>query len=391
MTSTFHKPCISKFICLFLLGLYFCSIPQTLFADEMLDTGKSIDELCPHGKCDLAALHIVESRKFSGLAFYYNNVDLFLVDKNHLDFIEVGSKIILKHEQWLAVTGRYNVLLFKASGLEIILNGTNLFLKNEQVFKQSGQFLNIVEKPELLSVAPELDKIRYAHLWLPFSELAKLVEAALVVIQTHVVSSWGLTLILFSLLLKLLLLPVGIMTASLQRQMSKAQSQLAPMLAEIKASYDGEEAHNRLMAAHKEIGVTPFYTLKPMLGSFIQIPVLIAVFNALGEMPQFDGQSFLWIENLAYPDAIGYLPFVIPMFGDTVSLLPFIMAAVTLFSTVTFQNRHASLAEVKRQKRNLYLMTAAFFVLFYPFPAVMVLYWTMNNLLHIIQQEVIKI
>jgi YidC/Oxa1 family membrane protein insertase len=128
-----------------------------------------------------------------------------------------------------------------------------------------------------------------------------------------------------------------------------------------------------------------------MLGSLIQIPILIAVFNALGEMPQLDGQSFLWIENLAYPDAMGHLSFAIPMFGDTISLLPFIMTIVTLYSTIIFQNRHAAEVDVKRQKRNLYLMAAAFFVLFYPFPAVMVLYWVLANILQTIQQQIIKI
>jgi len=72
----------------------------------------------------------------------------------------------------------------------------------------------------------------------------------------------------------------------------------------------------------------------------------------------------LWIDNLAYPDAIGYLLFTTPMLGNTISLLPYIMMAVTLYSTVIFQNRHASEAEMKRQKRNLYLMAAAFL----PFP-----------------------
>jgi YidC/Oxa1 family membrane protein insertase len=217
------------------------------------------------------------------------------------------------------------------------------------------------------------------------------VERSLTSIQANIVSNWGLAVVVFSVLLKIILLPVGVMTVRFQREVSQVQALLAPQLAEIKVNYDGEEAHNRLMAAHKELGVTPFYTLKPMLGSFIQIPILIAVFNALGEMPQFGGQAFLWIENLAYPDVIGTLPLSVPLFGNTLSALPFVMTLVTLFATVIFQNRHAPAKEVKRQKRNLYLMAAVFFVLFYPFPAVMVLYWTLANLLHIVQQQFIKI
>jgi YidC/Oxa1 family membrane protein insertase len=181
------------------------------------------------------------------------------------------------------------------------------------------------------------------------------------------------------------------MTTNFQRKVSQVQSSLAPKLADIKANYDGEEAHNRLMAAHKELGVSPFYTLKPMLGSFIQIPILIATFNALGEMPQFVGQSFLWIKDLAYPDAIMQFSFAVPMFGDSLNLLPFLMTIITIYSTRVFQNKHAPEAEVKRQKRNLYFMAFAFFILFYPFPAVMVLYWALANILQFIQQKYVEI
>ena len=79
------------------------------------------------------------------------------------------------------------------------------------------------------------------------------------------------------------------------------------------------------------------------------------------------------------------------MFGDTINLLQFIMMTVVIYSTIFFQNSHISEAGVRRQKRNLYFMAAAFFILFYPFPAVMVLYWVLANILQTIQQLFIKI
>ena len=128
-----------------------------------------------------------------------------------------------------------------------------------------------------------------------------------------------------------------------------------------------------------------------MLVMFIQIPVWIAVFNALGEMPQLEGVHFLWIESLAHPDAIAALPFVIPFFGSSVNLLPLLMTAVTLASASLFQDRLAPQEELKKQKRNGYLMAFVFLVLFYPFPAAMVLYWTLSNALQIVQQRVIRV
>jgi len=328
---------------------------------------------------------------YYGLASYYNNINYYIVNNNNVHKTIIDKGYVLKKNEWLALVGRLNTLLIKATGLSIHEDMSKLIINNPNVMNKSNTVVKIVGKDELSQVEPILDKIRYFHLWKPLAWLSKVIESSLTAIQANLAVGWGLTIVIFSVLLKILLLPVGVMTVRFQRRVSQIQAQLAPKLADIKANYDGEEAHNLLMAAHKDLGVSPFYTLKPMLGSFIQIPILIAVFNALGEMPQFVGQSFLWIDNLAYPDVIGHLPFAIPMFGDTISLLPFIMTAITIYSTIIFQNRHAHEAEIKRQKRNLYLMAAAFFVLFYPFPAVMVLYWTLANILQTIQQQIIKI
>lgn len=340
---------------------------------------------------EIVAEKIAEPHTFYGLASYYNNVNYFLVNKESIQKLDDDEVFSLGQDQWLAAVGRFDVLLIQAQGLSLGLDGNALVVENSELLNASDASIQIVSKPELAKLAPELDQIRYAHLWQPLAWLSKLVERSLLVIQANIVSNWGIAVVVFAVLLKLILLPASIMTVRFQRKVSQVQATLAPQLAEIKAKYDGEEAHNRLMAAHKTLGVSPFYTLKPMLASLIQIPILIAVFNALGEMPQFNGQSFLWIENLAYPDALATFSVSLPMFGNTLNTLPFVMTLVTVFSTIIFQNRHAREKELKSQKRNLYLMAVAFFVLFYPFPAVMVLYWALANLLQAIQQQLIKI
>ncbi|NQX89816.1 MAG: YidC/Oxa1 family membrane protein insertase, partial [Halioglobus sp.] len=139
------------------------------------------------------------------------------------------------------------------------------------------------------------------------------------------------------------------------------------------------------------LGITTFYVLKPMLAMLIQIPLWIAVFNVLGEMPQLENAGFLWIKSLAYPDSIAMLPFVVPLLGDSISVLPLLMTVVTGVSAMLLQDRLAPEPELRRQKRNLYLMALAFLLLFYPFPAAMVLYWTLSNALQIVQQSVIKV
>lgn len=334
---------------------------------------------------------IKDPHTFYGLASYYNNVEYFVLSDGTLMPITENDSILLEDGQWLAAVGRFSVLLMKAPGTSLNIQNRKLSFADINDIELSTVDLRLLSKRNLLTSSSEFSPLRYSHLWAPLAWAAKAVEASLNSIHSTLQISWGWTLVAFAILLKILLLPVGIMTVRFQRRVSQVQAKLAPVLANIKTKFEGEEAHNHLMAAHAKLGVSPFYTLKPIIGSFIQIPILIAVFNALGEMQQFSGQSFLWINDLAYPDAIINFQIIFPLFGDALNLLPFIMTIVAIFATILFQNRHAPLAEIKRQKRNLYIMAGAFFLLFYPFPAVMVLYWTLANIIQTIQQNVVKI
>lgn len=323
---------------------------------------------------NITDLRVRDEYRFFGLAGYYNAVKIMP--------LETGA--------WLAVTGRFNAVLFNAPDAALRVEGDFIHFSWPA---NTPIILNIVSgnKVEVVAEDPAFNAIRYNHLWNWLAILAKTVEWSLINIQNHVLGSWGGSVLLFAIFIKILLLPVAVITVRSQRQVSRYKAILAPQLVEIKENFDGAEAHERIMGAHKALGITPFYTLKPLLASLIQIPVLVAVFNALGEMPQFNGTPFLWIRNLAYPDAIGELPLSLPMFGDKISLLPVVMAVVTILSTTLFRNPLATAAEVGRQKYGLYFMAIAFFILFYPFPAVMVLYWAFINMLHIVQQWIVRI
>jgi len=61
------------------------------------------------------------------------------------------------------------------------------------------------------------------------------------------------------------------------------------------------------------------------------------------------------------------------------------MSAVSILSAVVQQEPSLNAALQLRQRRNLHLMALAFFLLFYTFPAGMVLYWTANNFWHLLK------
>ena len=131
----------------------------------------------------------------------------------------------------------------------------------------------------------------------------------------------------------------------------------------------------------------PLYTLKSLLGVAIQLPVFVAVFDMLAEDFDLYRVSFLWIADLSQPDHLLPLPFCVPFFGCDLNLLPFLMSLVSLATLLRFRSPVLTPSLERRQRRTLMGMTLAFFLLFYTFPAGMVLYWTSTNAVQLVMQE----
>jgi YidC/Oxa1 family membrane protein insertase len=195
----------------------------------------------------------------------------------------------------------------------------------------------------------------------------------------------GIAIILLSVCVKILMAPLIIIAERWQKQVNRTKTIMQPVLDEINRKSRGEERNRLTLEAYKEHKVHPLYTVKSLFSALIQIPIFFAAYHMLAENPALKGASFLWINNLALPDSLFVLPVSIPFFGSNFNLLPFLMTSFTLLSSWIFFDRSLSAVLLKKQRRNLYLMAAFFFVLFYNFPAGMVLYWTTNNVLALIK------
>jgi YidC/Oxa1 family membrane protein insertase len=332
------------------------------------------------------AAQLREPYDFYGLAAYYNVLSFFSVNDGVVDDVAPGEQVTLSAGQWFAVTGRFNVMVMQWPGAVIEIH-ENSFRIASQPAAGAEATIEVISKSSLRDVDPSLNSLRYAHLGRVFGALAKGVEWTLVAVHDGGIDNWGVVVAIFAVLVKFLLLPLSILVTRVQSNCDRITAELAPHLAEIKKTHDGEEAHLRIMAAHKALGVTPFYTLKPLLATMIQIPLLVAIFNALGKMPQFLGAQFLWISDLAHPDTLAQLPFALPLLGGQFSALPILMTLVSLLSSALLSSAHAGADQAKAAQIQQYAMAAGFLVLFYPFPAVMVLYWTMANVLQLLQQR----
>lgn len=241
-----------------------------------------------------------------------------------------------------------------------------------------------VEWKSLRVVSADLTELLFAALWEPLRWLCLALLFLLGFINSWVGSA-GVAIVLLSLAVKFILYPATHVADRWQAEVNRAQSRLQPRLAEIRRQYRGEEAHRLTLQAYREEGVHPLYTFKSLAGFAIQVPMFIAAFDMLAGNFALDGVGFLWIADLAAPDRLAQLPFTLPFFGAHLNLLPFLMTAVSILSAVVQQEASLNATLQARQRRNLYLMALAFFLLFYTFPAGMVLYWTANNVWHLVK------
>ena len=201
--------------------------------------------------------------------------------------------------------------------------------------------------------------------------------------------SWGLAIIILAVFVRLLMYPLAQRSLKSQQEFMAVQKAMQPELVQIKRNYKGGEQSERILQLYEQHGVSPLAGLKPLLMVLIQIPIFVALFNVLGQVFELRDASFLWIDTLAEPDRLFALGFEIPLLGGYFNLLPVLMAVSTLLM-IGMSSSPTSDGDIKkRQSWPLLLMTLGFFVLFYPFPAGMVLYWTMANVLHLVQQWVV--
>ena len=132
------------------------------------------------------------------------------------------------------------------------------------------------------------------------------------------------------------------------------------------------------MSVYKEHGVNPFGSCLPTL---LQMPLLFALFIVFRSAFELRGASFIWpLTDLSQPDILFHLPFAIPLYGAHVALMPILMGITTFFQT-------KMTATDPNQKMMVWFMPIFLVLLFNNFPSGLTLYYTLFNLLSILQQR----
>lgn len=191
------------------------------------------------------------------------------------------------------------------------------------------------------------------------------------------IPNYGIAIILFALLMKLLLYPLGITQMKSARKMQL----VAPLMNEIREKYkdDNQTQQQEMMKLYSEYGINPAGGCLPLL---LQMPFLYALYAVLNLNIELRQASFLpfWLTDLSVPDVILSLPFKIPLFNiDKFSGLALLMGA-TLF----IQQKQA--VTDPRQKAMVYMMPVMLTLMFSTLPSGLNLYYFVFNVVAIVQQ-----
>lgn len=254
----------------------------------------------------------------------------------------------------------------------------------ENVTRSYAIYAGPKDRAALKQAPGELDDILFRNLWnwmraLCFGLLWLLTKLY------AVLHNWGLALIGLAVVVRIVLFPIAQSGLKAQAQLNADQARIKPLLEKVKQEHKGDaiKEHEETMKIYKAHGMSPYAPLKGCMWVFIQLPVLIALFQLIGHAYPLRQAHFLWISDLSQPDRLFELGFTIPLMGHSFNLLPVLMA-VTQALTIRFTSSGGG------QRGTMLALTIFFFVLFYSFPSGLMLYWMASNLLQVAQQMAIK-
>ena len=199
-----------------------------------------------------------------------------------------------------------------------------------------------------------------------------------------VIGNYGITLIIFTVIVRLCLFPLYANQIKHTAKMGNVQ----PKMQEIQKKYahDKEEMNKRMMELYQQENFNPMRGCLPML---IQFPIIIGLFSLLRTPMQYLENSpdmimavhegFLWINDLSHPD---------------LWILP-IVAGITTFISFSVTQAQNTSTQMNNQMSGMMKMMRYFFPIMIvwmgrTFPAGLALYWVIGNLFTILQSQILN-
>jgi YidC/Oxa1 family membrane protein insertase len=192
--------------------------------------------------------------------------------------------------------------------------------------------------------------------------------------QEHMVSNWGMAIIILTVVINLALLPLRITSMKSALKMQKLQPQMKAIQEKYK-KYPMRDPKRQEMNAeigelYKREGVNPAGGCLPLL---IQMPFLWAFYTMLGSAIELRQAPFLWLRDLSAPDKL------------------FIMPVLIVASTYLVQKMTPSSGMDPKQQQMMTLMMPLMIGWFsFNLPSGLSVYWIVGNIIAIVQQYIMN-
>lgn len=314
---------------------------------------------------------------FTGPATYtdkekFNKLEFTAIDKNK---ITIPTQVPAGDPAWIAMVQHYFASAWIPSdkaardiyagkidnnlyriGMQVPLG---VVAPGTTVVEKAKLFVGPQEERVLETIAPGFELLKdYGYLTI----LAKPIFWLLDNIHSYV-GNWGWSIILLTILIKLVFFPLSAASYKSMARMKEVQPRLLTMREQYKG--DPQKLNQAMMEMYRKEKINPLGGCLPVV---IQIPVFIALYWVLLSSVEMRNAPWIgWIHDLSVPD-----PYYI---------LPIIMAA-----SMFVQTKLNPTPPDPIQAKVMMYMPLVFSVMFFFFPAGLVLYWVVNNLLSIAQQ-----
>jgi YidC/Oxa1 family membrane protein insertase len=326
---------------------------------------------------------------FTGPAVYtdkekFNKLEFTAIDKNK---ITIPTQVAAGEPAWIAMVqhyfasawipgdkvardiyaGRIDNNLYRIgmqTPLGVVASGST-------VVEKAKLFVGPQEERVLETIAPGFELLKdYGYLTI----LAKPIFWLLDNIHSYV-GNWGWSIILLTILIKLVFFPLSAASYKSMARMKEVQ----PRLVAMKEQYKGEpqKLNQAMMEMYRKEKINPLGGCLPVV---IQIPVFISLYWVLLSSVELRGAPWiLWVHDLSLPDTS--ISGLIGLTSIPIGILPIIMA-ISMF----VQTKLNPTPPDPIQAKVMMYMPLVFSVMFFFFPSGLVLYWVVNNLLSIAQQ-----
>lgn len=214
-----------------------------------------------------------------------------------------------------------------------------------------------------------------------FGFFAKVLLGFMKTIQAFV-GNWGVAIVIMTICIKLIFWPLTAKASKSQKGMQKIQAPLQEIRAKHKDN--PKKLQQETVKLFKQNGVNPAAGCLPIL---IQIPIFLGLFGMLRTASELRFAEFLWISDLSQPDTVAELP----IFGGfPINIMPLFMG-ITMVVQMRMMPTPAAAGGVNNemaemQQKMFKFMPFIFLIFLYNFSSGLVVYWTVQNLLTILQQ-----